>query len=177
MEENKNLNTAISETNIAHFENFGRNSQFFTTQIKFKGKSIREWTLYFSVPIPEKPDFATLKYLISDISRKIEMCADIHSELKFSSETLSAFVTKQIEDKSARLLSSDRTIKTRTKAESLARGEYVNDYVEVELGKITVEFFELQLKKLRSIASNLEVLANATMSEMKNITRILPTQD
>jgi hypothetical protein len=145
--------------------------RFMIQTFKMEKRTIEEWTKHFSVDIPtDTSDILGTQKALTKVTILMMECSDIYSQINLSTMFKEMMNNDIFQKRSSELLSS-KNVSTNNKATSIAKGELAKDNRSLEVGKLVREFFEEQLKKLRSVAKNLETIANSQMSEMKNLNK------
>lgn len=142
---------------------------------EIEDKNLEGWSEEFTISIPKNPDILTLKTLISAVAEKIQICADKYAQANFVIAHMNNSNEAEIKTRKAQILAEGR-IKHDNRAESMARGGMAGKILSHQVGVTIKDFFSEQLKKLKSVANQLETMANLTMSEMRNINRMIPSE-
>lgn len=146
---------------------------FLVRGFEIEDKNLEDWAEEFTISIPNNPDILTLKSLISVLAEKIQICADRYSQANFVIAYMDNANDAELKSRKSEILKAGQ-VKHDNRAESIAKGDMAGKILSYQVGVTIKDFFQEQLKKLKSVANQLETLANLTMSEMRNINRMIP---
>ena len=148
--------------------NFGEEVSKYKTSYLIGGKNLDQWSRGWSQRLPENPDIIILKMALNTNARHYDECIEMYSSMLFALNIIRKKEKRLLEEIKNELMKLP-TVKTMTKAESMAK-EQIKDTISARYdGEMIVEFFENQLQKIRYCGDKYSNIANMLMSEMKNI--------
>ena len=148
--------------------NFGEEVSKYKTSYLIGGKSLDNWSRGWSQRLPENPDIIILKIALNNNAKHYDECIDIYSSMMFALNIIRKKEKRLLEEIKNELMKLP-SVKTMTKAESMAK-EQIKDVISARLdGEMIVEFFESQLQKIKYCGDRYSNISSMLMSEMKNI--------
>lgn len=133
---------------------------------KIEDKSLKEWDRYLSVTFNGSAvSIMEIRGLLIDATKKLQDSTRLYILFKSardkSKHDIEMAVNKYVSTSEKRVSSN--------KAQSVVSSHHEEQIIESNLLNIVVDFFEEQIKKIRTVLKSLEVLSNLTMVEMKNL--------
>lgn len=151
-------------------QDFSDTHAFLKTGFTIEGRTIEQWSKHFNIKIDSSldNDISGTRNLLGKIGNLIQECSDIYSQMKFSRMYIEMAYNAKIQEGKAEFIANKIT-KTNNRADTLIRGKNLGKKMTLDIGELIEVFFEEQLKKLKSVASKLDTIANSQMSELKTI--------
>jgi len=147
-------------------ETFSRMFVELSNEVKIGNMSVRQWLDFFTVRIPSNPDMFLVRELIIETSNKIDLCADIISQLKNAigvSEQEETIIVKQ------KFNELNQTKMSFAAKEREAKSAAAEAKMLRNMGTFLLSAFETQIFKLKDKIHSLELINMSIGSEVKLI--------
>lgn len=133
-----------------------------------EGKTIKEWSAYYTLYIPQGVELYQLRELLRDATNKMQEGTNYANQMSYTysyakiSEETSLQRTKDT-------IMVQKLTKTLNRADNMARATHSSQIARGKLAETIATFFDDQVKKLKATIHSLEIISYSMMSEMKNL--------